>query len=234
MKLEFEELILGLDEFIVSNWSQFEAGKKYIEYQLVSSVREYYEAEIAKSNSAVFDGTTNIKPESSEDVENQIENYKDWREKFNSDRVGYSLQKMDIEKLKEIHLYLMKISLPGECGDFRNIPVNINGSRVQTSHPSEIEDHLDEALRNFQTSNMHPILNHIQFYCRFTQIHPFSEGNGRVIREISNNFFTELGFYPGILPTSSNVNYRKAIRNADEGELEDLIEFFCNLIKDLV
>jgi len=62
------------------------------------------------------------------------------------------------------------------------------------------------------------------------RIHPFNNGNGRVIREIMSNWFIELGSPFLRLPNSGVLAYLGVLQRADAGDGGALIDYFCRLV----
>lgn len=55
-------------------------------------------------------------------------------------------------------------------------------------------------------------------HCRFEQIHPFLDGNGRVGRLVVNLVLVRLGFPPAIIYKRDRDRYLRALQRADGGE----------------
>jgi hypothetical protein len=69
-------------------------------------------------------------------------------------------------------------------------------------------------------------------HCRFEQIHPFLDGNGRTGRLILNLLLVRLGYPPAIIYKNQRTTYLKALRRADQGEPGALGEFLARAILD--
>lgn len=63
---------------------------------------------------------------------------------------------------------------------------------------------------------------------RFTQIHPFQDGNGRVARLLASLVFIKAGWFPLILTRDDRSNYISALEEADRGNLTHLVELFTD------
>lgn len=63
---------------------------------------------------------------------------------------------------------------------------------------------------------------------RFTQIHPFQDGNGRVARSISSLVLIKEGLFP-LVVTRDDLGYITALEAADDGDLQPLVDLFAKL-----
>ncbi|NDA68658.1 MAG: hypothetical protein EBY09_18830, partial [Verrucomicrobia bacterium] len=63
------------------------------------------------------------------------------------------------------------------------------------------------------------------FHHRFTHIHPFDDGNGRMARALMNVILMREGFPPAVLKTQNRAEYVAALRKADSGDSGDLAMF---------
>ena len=67
-------------------------------------------------------------------------------------------------------------------------------------------------------------------HCRFEQIHPFLDGNGRTGRLILNLVLVRLGYPPAIIYKRDRTRYLQALRRADAGETSPLGEMLARAI----
>ena len=63
---------------------------------------------------------------------------------------------------------------------------------------------------------------------RFTQIHPFQDGNGRVARALSTLVFIKAGWFPLVINRDQRNEYLDALERADNGDLSLLVELFVS------
>jgi hypothetical protein len=69
---------------------------------------------------------------------------------------------------------------------------------------------------------------------RFTQIHPFHDGNGRVARALASMLFIKDGLFPPIINRDTRIRYIDALEKADDGDLLYLIELFVDREKHAI
>lgn len=64
---------------------------------------------------------------------------------------------------------------------------------------------------------------------RFTQIHPFQDGNGRVARAIASLVLVKEGLFPLVVTRDDKPGYLDALEAADNGDLKPLIDMIAKL-----
>ena len=67
-------------------------------------------------------------------------------------------------------------------------------------------------------------------HCRFEQIHPFLDGNGRAGRLVLNLILVRLGYPPAVIYKRDRARYLRALHRADEGDPGPLGEMFARAI----
>jgi Fic family protein len=69
---------------------------------------------------------------------------------------------------------------------------------------------------------------------RFTQIHPFQDGNGRIARAIASLVFLREGLFPLVIRESDRKEYIGALESADAGDLTSLVSLFARRQRDAI
>ena len=87
--------------------------------------------------------------------------------------------------------------------------VNIHGEHVNEMVPAEV-----------QAAWLHH---------RFTQIHPFQDGNGRVVRAITSFVLVKNGLFPLVVRRTDRTSYLVALEAADNGDLKPLVDLVVRL-----
>lgn len=110
-----------------------------------------------------------------------------------------------------------------------NSPTRQDGLLHQYCPPEHVASEMDELIRmhrEHDSPTIPPEVSAAWLHHRFTQIHPFSDGNGRVARAIASLVFIKAGWFPLIVRREDRVRYITALEMADQGELRPLVSMF--------
>lgn len=77
---------------------------------------------------------------------------------------------------------------------------------------------------------IHPIEMAAIFHHRFTAIHPFDDGNGRLGRILMNLILMQRGYPPAVVQVSQRDDYLLALQAADSGNVDPIIEILANAV----
>lgn len=87
-----------------------------------------------------------------------------------------------------------------------------------------VELHAKHVSKNIPTEIQAAWLHH-----RFTQIHPFQDGNGRVARAVASLVLVKDGLFPLVVTRDDRPKYLDALEAADNGNLKPLIDLIAKL-----
>ncbi len=127
---------------------------------------------------------------------------------------------------------IMRVNLlRGDWKKRPNNPTRPDGSIHEYAPPEQVASEMDKLItwhQEHQNSGVLPEIEAAWLHHRFTQIHPFQDGNGRVARLLASLVFIKAGWFPLILTRADRANYISALEKADRGNLEQLVELFAN------
>lgn len=142
-------------------------------------------------------------------------------------------------ELKELHKLLFRLSPnPEIAGQFRKDDNEITGAKIQTVYHGKIEEELyfldkdiDMLISNIGILSFSDVLERaVKIHHRFTQIHPFNDGNGRISRALMNWILRKKNLPPVYVEISRKKEYITFLEMADEGDDTGLINFFLEIL----
>jgi Fic family protein len=119
-----------------------------------------------------------------------------------------------IEDILNMHKYVM-LNRPDIGGKFRENFVRIKRRKVLTAHPLEISTLMDQLIKWVQSTNDHMIVN---FHARFIRIHPFEDGNGRMVRLLCCLFSVQSGYGVLSFDVKRKSEYFESIKNWEDND----------------
>ena len=87
-------------------------------------------------------------------------------------------------------------------------------------------DRLVALHHQHQDNQVPPEIEAAWLHHRFTQIHPFQDGNGRVARCLASLVFIQAGWFPLVLTRDDRTAYIQASEQADHDDLSGLVNLF--------
>lgn len=97
--------------------------------------------------------------------------------------------------------------------------------------PAKMEELMNWYRENFNNNDLHPLIFAVEFHYRFIRIHPFDDGNGRVVRLLMNLILMQKGLPPVIIKTRDKENYYRSLQIADSGNIDP---FYMYVSKRLI
>ncbi len=150
--------------------------------------------------------------------------------------------------IKELHAALLRsqdltegidaqgrfIKIPLIKGDWKmqaNYPVR-DGVTYTYCPPEHVASEMDRLVAIHSEHVAKSIPSEVQaawLHHRFTQIHPFQDGNGRVARAIASLVLVKDGLFPLVVTRDDKLSYLDALEAADGGNLKPLIDLIAKL-----
>lgn len=100
-------------------------------------------------------------------------------------------------------------------------------TRHQYCPPEHTASEMDRLIAmHEQHAHVHPVIEAAWLHHRFTQVHPFQDGNGRVARALASLVCIRGGGFPIVVMRQQKTDYIRALEAGDEGDLGALVKMF--------
>lgn len=132
---------------------------------------------------------------------------------------------------------LIQVTLiKGEYKTLPNNPRRPDGAVHAYCPPELTKEEMENLIRLYREADdsYAPEVKSAWLHHRFTQIHPFQDGNGRVARALASLVFLREGLFPLVVRESDRKEYIGALEAADDGDLAPLVSFFARRQKDAI
>lgn len=120
--------------------------------------------------------------------------------------------------------------LHGQFKKLPNNPARPDGIVHEYCPPEQTDSEVESLLgllESYQSED--PVIVAAWAHHRFTQIHPFQDGNGRVARALTTLILLRADLLPLVVDRDMRSEYLDALEEADKGELAPLAKFFARL-----
>ena len=126
--------------------------------------------------------------------------------------------------------------LKGKYKEKPNNPKRPDGTIHEYCPPELVKEEMERLIQLYQEyeGKIAPELLSAWLHHRFTQIHPFQDGNGRVARAIASLVFLKEGWFPLVIRDSERDEYITALEKADNGDLSPLVQLFTKRQKHCI
>ncbi len=118
-----------------------------------------------------------------------------------------------------------------KLGEYKTLPNHVklaDGSIHRYSTPEETPAHMGDLMEWYRTqlnsAELHPVIIAALFHHRFTAIHPFDDGNGRMARLLMNLILMQHHLPPAVFRAAKRSEYLFALHQADVGEQSEIIK----------
>jgi len=123
--------------------------------------------------------------------------------------------------------------IKGRFKERENNPTRPDGTVVMYCPPEHVEAEMDKLIQILEVlteENVHPLLIASWVHHAFTTIHPFQDGNGRVVRLIASLILIKNNFFPiTVLREEAKEKYILALEKADNDQPQNLINYFAEI-----
>ncbi len=153
--------------------------------------------------------------------------------------------------IKELHALLMRhqetslavntlgrqVQVPLLKGEYKALPNNPtrpDGTVHEYCPPEHVASEMDRLIAlhlDHESRGVPPDVEAAWLHHRFSQIHPFQDGNGRVARALASLIFIRAGWFPLTVTRDHRERYIGALEAADRGTLGDFLDLFASIQK---
>ncbi len=133
------------------------------------------------------------------------------------------------------------VSFPLKRGAFKDLPNNPkrpDRSIHEYCPPIHVASEMDNLLRWYsecsESVDINPVLLAAWLHHRFTQIHPYQDGNGRIARVLANLVLVKSQLFPVVINRDHRPLYIEALEQADLGNIKTLTRLFATIEKKTI
>ena len=135
---------------------------------------------------------------------------------------------IDEDLIQKLHSILMN-SIRDDAGYYRHHAVRIAGANVPTANYLKVPMLMEALVRDLTIASGDIIQQIASVHSRFEQIHPFSDGNGRIGRLLMTAMALQTNLPPPVVEQQKKRLYYSVLNKAQQtGELSLLEDFICN------
>lgn len=129
-----------------------------------------------------------------------------------------------------LHSILLN-SINPDAGFYRRHGVRIVGANVPTANYLKVPELMKNLVRNIQSKKKDIIAHGAKVHSNFEQIHPFSDGNGRIGRLILQAMFLKQNLAPALIKQENKTLYMKYLNISQiKNDFSLLENFICEAI----
>lgn len=136
------------------------------------------------------------------------------------------------DDIKLLHkLFYEKIDSK-KAGKYRTSQVIITGSDVELPKPEELDEKMHEFILQLPKlkAELHPVEYAAMVHIIFVNIHPFTDGNGRVARLLMNLALLQTSYNIVVIPPVVRTDYISTIQKTNNGNNTDFINFISEMV----
>ncbi len=130
----------------------------------------------------------------------------------------------------KLHSILMN-SIREDAGVYRDHGVRIVGTNVPTANYLKIPVLMKQIIKDINSQSKDIITHLADIHSRFEQVHPFSDGNGRIGRLIMHAMSLLKNLPPIAIKQEKKRSYNSCLRRSQlKGDFIDLENFICDAV----
>lgn len=157
-------------------------------------------------------------------------------------------RELTVSYIKELHAALLRSQETTEAIDSQGrhveVPVTKGAWKTQANYPvrdgvtytycppEQVASEMDLLVAMHAEHVSRGVESDVRaawFHHRFTQIHPFQDGNGRVARAVTSLLLVKDGLFPLVVTRDDRSAYIDALGTADNGDLKPLVDLIVRL-----
>lgn len=131
--------------------------------------------------------------------------------------------------IRAIHSIILEGIDRLNAGKYRDVNVEIAGATHTVTPSYLVAEQMNELLKWYHSEKI-TINRIIEFTCKFINIHPFIDGNGRTSRLITNLELLKLGYPPITILTVDRLEYYKVLDKSYYENYDLAYDFFYDCI----
>lgn len=106
---------------------------------------------------------------------------------------------------------------------FRTSDVRISGANFVPPNAMKVSEYITELIDWVNADESDIVIKSTLFHHRFVWIHPFFDGNGRIVRLVFNLLLMRAGYPPAIILKNDRKKYYDALNQANKGDYSKLL-----------
>ena len=162
------------------------------------------------------------------------------------DTVGDEQRLLTLSFIKTLHQALMQHQTTTQAvdsqgtifetdliiGDWKRLPNNPSkgGNTYYYCPPEQVVSQMERLLELYHAyvaEGVHPVVLSGWLHHRFTQIHPFQDGNGRMARTLATIVLVKYQYFPLVIDRDKRDAYLSALESADKDDMLPLFRLFA-------